>query len=271
MAEDRRSPTDPRFGVWIGATVVLFLAAIAVGFVLLPSAQRGPEGLDLWDAIWRAIGVPNRGEAFQDSVAGQPSSTVAWTEATRQILADGSADTGAGLATTCGNCHGVTGVSGDAAFPNLAGQSVAAIYKQLQDFQTGDRNAAVMGPYLDSLSQQDMTDLATHLASLPGRPPSGGAAAASAYPDAHRLAEFGDPMRGIAGCGACHAPGRMESAPPLEGQQRAYLEQQMQAFKAGTRHNDIGAKMRSVARGLSQDEIAGLAAYFSAFDVGGGR
>jgi cytochrome c553 len=162
-------------------------------------------------------------------------------------------------------------VSSDAAFPNLVGHSVAAIYKQLQDFRTGDRNAAIMGPYIDALSQQDLVDLATHFASLPGHRPSGGAAAANAYPEAHRLAQFGDPLRGIAGCGARHTPGHMESAPPLEGQQRAYFEQQMQAFKAGTRHNDIGAKMRSVARQLSQDEIAGLAAYFSAFEVGDGR
>jgi cytochrome c553 len=110
-----------------------------------------------------------------------------------------------------------------------------------------------------------MVDLATHFTSMPGRPPTGGAAAASAYPEAYRLAEFGDPMRGIAGCGACHTPGRMASAPPLEGQQRAYLVQQMQAFKAGTRGNDIGEQMRSVARQLSEEEIAGLAAYFSAF------
>jgi cytochrome c553 len=39
----------------------------------------------------------------------------------------------------------------------------------------------------------------------------------------------------------------------------------MQAFRAGTRGNDIGEQMRSLARQLSEEEIAGLAAYFSAF------
>jgi cytochrome c553 len=63
----------------------------------------------------------------------------------------------------------------------------------------------------------------------------------------------------------------MESAPPLEGQQRAYFEQQMQAFKSGIRHNDIGTKMRSVAQQLTQTEIAELAAYFSDFDIGEGQ
>ena len=57
----------------------------------------------------------------------------------------------------------------------------------------------------------------------------------------------------------------MQGAPPLRGQQRAYLEEQMQAFKAGNRHNDIGEQMRGVARQLTGDEIAALAAYYASF------
>jgi cytochrome c553 len=39
----------------------------------------------------------------------------------------------------------------------------------------------------------------------------------------------------------------------------------MLAFKAGNRHNDISEQMRSVARELTGEEIAALAAYYSAF------
>ena len=55
---ERPTSPDPRFAVWIGATVVLFLIAVLIGFVWLPSAQRGAEGLDLWSAICRAVGLP---------------------------------------------------------------------------------------------------------------------------------------------------------------------------------------------------------------------
>ena len=48
-------------------------------------------------------------------------------------LTQGNAVRGAAMATTCDNCHGANSVSGDAAFPNLVGKSVAAIYKQLED------------------------------------------------------------------------------------------------------------------------------------------
>jgi cytochrome c553 len=73
-------------------------------------------------------------------------------------------------------------------------------------------------------------------------------------------------MRGIAPCAACHGPvGLTPGAPGLRGQQRAYLEEQMQAFKGSRRRNDISEQMRSVARRLTGDEIAMLAAYYASF------
>jgi hypothetical protein len=52
------------------------------------------------------------------------------------------------------------------------------------------------------------------------------------------------------------ADGRDPGAPELRGQQRAYLEQQLQAFKSGNRHNDVSEQMRNVARQLTGEEIA---------------
>jgi len=262
---DRQGSQDPRIAAWIGATVVQFLVAGAVGFIWLPSAQRGAGGaLDLWDAICRAVGLPVGSSRAAVPAAGQPASNVAWTAATRKLLTQGDAARGAALATVCNNCHGVNGVSADAVFPNLAGHSVAAIYKQLEDFKSGKRNTAVMGVFVDPLSQAGMLDLATHYASLAN--PFAGAAPGSADPAARNLIEVGSPMRNIASCAACHGPqGLVPGAPELRGQQRAYLEQQLQAFKAGSRRNDISEQMRSVARQLTDAEIAMLAAYYSSF------
>jgi cytochrome c553 len=72
-------------------------------------------------------------------------------------------------------------------------------------------------------------------------------------------------MRGIAACAACHGPaGFVTAAPALQGQQRAYLEVQLQALASGARHNDISAQMRSVARQLTPQEIRALASYYGA-------
>jgi cytochrome c553 len=261
MTNDTR---DPRFATWIVATSLLFLVAVGIGFIWLPSAQPGANDEDLWNVICRAVGLPERTTQGPAPAGSQPASNVAWTTATREEITRGDAVRGAALAKTCDNCHGVNGVSADAAFPNLVGQDLAALYKQLEDFRSRKRDATVMGVYVDSLSQQDVVDIATHFASLRDPFVTTTRTRGSADAGMRRLVAAGDPMRGIAPCAACHGPvGLTPGAPGLRGQQRAYLEEQMQAFKAGRRRNDISEQMRSVARQLTGDEIAMLAAYYA--------
>ena len=67
----------------------------------------------------------------------------------------------------------------------------------------------------------------------------------------------------VSACQACHGENgisRSPRIPNLAGQQQAYLAAQLQAFRAGTRHND---SMQAIAGQLSDAEIAGLAAYWS--------
>ena len=271
-SDERPRARDPRFVMWIGGTAALFVVSVVVGFIWLPSAQPGAASLDLWGAICRAVGVPARSAWASVPDAAQPASTVAWTVTTREQLTRGNAARGATLAASCNNCHGERGISADAAIPNLAGQSEAAIYKQLEDFKSRRRNAAVMGVFVDPLSQQQMFDLATHYATLPG-----GVAQAANQPGsgdlaARQLSEVGSPMRSIASCASCHGPlGVTIGAPDLRGQQRAYFEEQLQAFKAARRHNDISEQMRNVARQLTDAEIANLAAYYASYPVATSR
>jgi cytochrome c553 len=272
MDTARLGSSDRRYATWIGATAALFVLVVVIGFVWLPAAQRGAGAPDLWTSICRAIGLPSRDAGVGAAVPGQPASTVAWTPATRQLLARGDIRRGAALASTCNNCHGANGVSTDAAIPNLAGQSASAIYKQLEDFRSGRRNPALMGVFVAPLSDQDLIDLAVHFAALPEPFARAASMADPADAGARRLIELGDPVRAIASCGACHGPlGLLPGAPGLRGQQRAYLEEQLQAFKAAIRRNDVGESMRSVARQLSGAEIARLAAYYASFPAATGK
>ncbi len=261
---NKRGSGDGRFAVWIGATAGLFLSTVVVGFIWLPSAQPGAAALDWWELICSAAGWPAERESFYPNIAGTPPSTVSWTPATRNRLTTGDATRGAQLAGTCKNCHGSNGISADAIFPNLAGQDVAALYKQLEDFKAGKRNADVMGVYVSGLTAQDMLDLATYFASLP-HPVVDKLPAKN--PDdalARQLVQKGSPARGMAPCSVCHGPvAYTVGTPGLQGQQRAYLEQQLQAFAAGTRRNDINQQMRSVARQLTDAEISQLSVYYS--------
>ena len=65
-------------------------------------------------------------------------------------------------------------------------------------------------------------------------------------------------------CAACHGPTGVsvgDSIPNLAAQRIGYLEAQLKALKDGTRKNPI---MNAIAAQLSADEIANVAAYFSA-------
>ena len=66
-----------------------------------------------------------------------------------------------------------------------------------------------------------------------------------------------------ANCMGCHGPkGKSSSAqwPNLAAQQSAYIVNQLNAFKTGTRNNSM---MQSMAANLSDDDMANLAAYYS--------
>jgi cytochrome c553 len=65
-------------------------------------------------------------------------------------------------------------------------------------------------------------------------------------------------------CAACHGAAGVsvsDTIPNLAGQRPTYLETQLKALKEGTRKNQI---MNAIASQLSADDIANVAAYFSA-------
>ncbi len=79
------------------------------------------------------------------------------------------------------------------------------------------------------------------------------------------IAQAADPAVGKlkfeATCAACHGMNGISIAPiypNLAGQKFEYLVSQLQAFRAGTRQNPI---MQPMAKGLSDSDIADIAAY----------
>ena len=259
---------DPRFAfAWIGGTVVLFLVAGVVGFVWLPSAQPGAGALDLWTVICRAVGLPIGNSQASVRGAGQPASDVAWTTATRGLLARGDAARGAAHR----DAPATTVMGPTASAPTRRSRIwPAKAWPRSTSNSRITRAASATRPSWACSSlrcrSSRLLDLATHFASLPNPFAVAAAMPGSTDAAARSLVEVGSPMRSIASCAACHGPlGVTTGAPELRGQQRAYLEQQMQAFKAGNRHNDISEQMRSVARQLTGEEIAMLAAYYSSF------
>ncbi|MGF6611260.1 cytochrome c553 [Paraburkholderia sp. WSM4175] len=162
-------------------------------------------------------------------------------------------------------CHGVLGTVQVTA-PALAGQNADVTYKELRDFQSGQRQSAVMQAIIAGRSDQDLHDLAAYYASLPF-PAAAEKTRAGEGPDATatRLVMQGDPQRNIAPCAACHGQlDRKGAAPWLGGRSAAYLAAQLQAFASGARRNDINEQMRNVARQMTPEEINAVARYYAA-------
>jgi cytochrome c553 len=245
-----------RLGLW-GTIAVLVLAAVGgfVSYFWMPRAQLGaPESL--FAAVCAALGVPQpRGAGLIIPV--ETRSDVVLTHETLQEPLPSDIGHGATLALRCTPCHGPTGIS-YANSPNLAGQYPIAVYKQLRDYKFGVRTNAVMTPMAQALSDADMRQIAAYYASLPK--PRESRLTAEQPP----IVRWGAPMRNVAPCGTCHGDiDHTLASPALGGEPRAYLSEQLQAFAAGTRLNDINGQMRSVAQGMTTPEIAAAADYYS--------
>jgi len=70
-------------------------------------------------------------------------------------------------AAICAGCHGNNGIGITNEFPNLAGQKLAYLQKQLHDFKAGKRQNATMNAMAQSLTTADIKNLAAYFSSLP--------------------------------------------------------------------------------------------------------
>jgi cytochrome c553 len=241
----------------IAITAAFAVAAILLGFIILPLLQGNRLYANLWDAICSAAGVLTRSAPAPIVGEHQVTSTVVLTP-WMFLPADADAiGRGATLAQNCTMCHGARGLS-PADTPNLAGQYPFFLYKELKDFQSGARVSGVMQPLVANLSDRDLRDLSAYYAYLPRLP--------GEHTGAQRpvIVIDGAPLRGIAPCGSCHGAldYKLGSA-WLEGQPEAYLRSQLEDFASGARHNDIEGVMRNIAHQMTPDEIAAAARYYA--------
>ncbi len=196
-------------------------------------------------------------------VLAAPSSRVAWTPESIKLIKGGDPEKGKALSASCGSCHGAEGISPVPMYPHLAGQRADYTYKQLRDYKDGTRANAIMTALVSALSDQDMADLAAYYT---GFPLPEGQASGEVGPAGETLINKGDGTRLIPSCASCHESRgslRNYGVPVLNGQTEAYLKQTMQAYKTGARANDVYSVMRSIAKDMSDEEIAQTSSYYA--------
>jgi cytochrome c553 len=247
----------------VAAVVIVAALAAFVGFFLVPRAHAEGAIASMWESICRAAGAPApyQNPGLPDEKAVYPTLVIVGNEL--QGAPDpASIGRGATLALQCSMCHGARGTAtpGTGA-PHLAGQPLSSTYKQLRDFKSGHRPSAVMTPLSTNLSDQDMRDLAAFYSTQQRTTLVANAAIQQQTP---RIVSNGSPMRNVGACATCHSPGVARVATPiLDGMPEVYIRQQLQAFKAGKRANDINQQMRNAAHQLTDSEVDVLSKYYA--------
>ncbi len=168
----------------------------------------------------------------------------------------------------CNACHQIqTRPLGS--IPLLNSQLSPYLLKELLDYQSGKRQNPIMTPLLQGLSMADLNDIIAYtetgpkLGSVPMDP--------NLYVQGAMLYRAGNREEGIPACAACHSPdgsGNSQAKfPRLAGQNPAYIEAQLKAFKTKTRVNDPHQMMQDIAAKLSDQQIQEVASYVGAQDL----
>ncbi len=191
------------------------------------------------------------------------------------VTAAGDAAKGQEVAAgICAGCHNPDGNSIIPANPILAGQHVEYIIKQLMDFKSGEgespnRESAIMGPMVASLTQQDIENLAAFYAKQ--KPESAGNVTdnESYLEMGKRLYHGGNIDNGVPACASCHGPsgaGIPPHYPAVAGQHAEYTFIQLNLFNEGKRINDKGVMQKVVTRMNGEEERA-VAEYIQSMDA----
>jgi cytochrome c553 len=183
----------------------------------------------------------------------------------------GKVEDGGTKTAVCTACHGPNGNSANPEWPRLAGQSAVYIAEQLHLFKTQVRANPVMMPMAQSLSDQDMSDIAVY---FEAQTPQGLEADPSYWKAGQELYTRGDKSRNIPACAACHGPGGRGNLdagyPALRAQQSVYVVKQLNDYASGARYTGAknpaqpsrnGAMMLAIAKRLTPEDIRNVASY----------
>jgi cytochrome c553 len=179
-------------------------------------------------------------------------------------LAAGNVAAGKAKSAACAACHGVDGNGGgDPSWPKLAGQHENYLLAQLKAFKSGARQDALMSPMVAGLSDKDMANLAAYYAAQELKP--GAARDKDLATKGGRIYRGGNAKTGVSACMSCHGPsghGIPPNFPKISGQNAAYTEKALLAFKSSKRPSDSDIMTRIAFR-MSEAEIKAVSEYMA--------
>ena len=175
---------------------------------------------------------------------------------TQTAQAAGDPEAGAKLAYTCLGCHGIDGYRNaypSYRVPKLGGQSEAYLAIALTGYRDGSRSHPTMQAQAQSLSEQEIQDVAAYFASVASETVAAGGTKGASFDKAQA-------------CAACHGENGISISPTwptLAGQHEEYLEYALRQYMAGPRGDAV---MQAHAAHVAQEDVKMLARYFAGID-----
>lgn len=185
-------------------------------------------------------------------------------EAIKQRSGPGDPVAGMDKSVLCTGCHGEEGNSTEPTAPKLAGQYGAYIAKELRNFQSGTRVHKIMSDIAQTVSDDDLADIAAYFASRKKMKGNG-----TDNKLGQELFLHGDMSRMMVACVNCHGVNGKGKTPTnpvfpvIGGQHKEYLRVQLINFRAGDRSNSPGGIMNIITQKLTDPELDALADYIS--------
>lgn len=172
------------------------------------------------------------------------------------------------LYSVCARCHLPEAWGNeDGTYPQLAGQHVNVLMKQLLDIRDGKRHSSLMYPFVQERTiggYQELSNIVAYISTLPMNPDH----AKGPWPKGHR--NFSDGTKIYhQHCSGCHGDsGQGDNSlvyPRLQGQHFQYMSQQLDRIKRGVRKVD--PVMQAIIDNLSDEQLEMAVNYASYFDV----
>ena len=167
----------------------------------------------------------------------------------------------------CSRCHGENGTAVSPRIPNLAGQYAEYLFREMKLYKAHTRESQAMSAVMDTVPDDQLLPLAKYYsekvpvahstASSPEMIKRGGALY---FNDNNALGLACADCHGTHGEGTADTE-KMRAFPRVAGQQLEFLVTALQQYKQGKKATLLG--MRSAMHGLSDSDLAALAAYMN--------
>ena len=168
----------------------------------------------------------------------------------------------------CARCH-LPEAWGDSEgnYPQLAGQHINVLMKQLLDIRSGHRDNPTMLPFVQERtigSYQDLADVVAYISTLPMNPRHSQGPWPKGSPEYKQGMQLYD-----ANCAGCHgASGEGNNAayyPRLQGQHFSYMKRQALRVREGLR--EVDPAMAAIIKALTDDDLEKVLNYVSYLPV----